>query len=89
MVATEPLPWSRTGRVNRLALVSLVCGIVTFCGLFPIAIAAVVLGHVARRAIRRTGERGGRLAVTGLVLGYIGTALTLVTAVSIVRVLVS
>lgn len=89
MAATEPLQWSRAGRLNRLALASLICGIATFCGLFPIGIAAVVMGHTARRTVRRTGERGGRLAAVGLILGYIGTAVTLVTAVSIVRMLVS
>ena len=89
MVATEPLRWPRAGRLNRQALASLVCGIVTFCGLFPIGIAAVVLGHTARRTVRRTGERGSGLAVIGLILGYTGTALTLVTGVSIVRMLLS
>lgn len=88
MVATEPLRWPRAGRLNRQALASLVCGIVTFCGLFPVGIAAVVLGHTARRTVRRTGERGSGLAVIGLILGYTGTALTLVTGVSIVRMLV-
>jgi len=34
----------------------------------------VVLGHLARRAVRRTGRRGGGLAVAGLVLGYLSTA---------------
>ena len=58
MVATEPLRWPRAARLNRQALASLICGIVTFCGLFPVGIAAVVLGHIARRTVRRTGERG-------------------------------
>ena len=37
-------------------------------------IPAVVLGHVARSEIRRTGERGDGLALTGLVLGWLSTA---------------
>jgi len=32
---------------------------------------AVVLGHIARGQIRRTGESGGGMAMAGLVLGYI------------------
>ena len=37
----------------------------------PLAtIPAIVLGHMARRRIRLTGERGDDLAITGLVLGW-------------------
>jgi hypothetical protein len=35
---------------------------------------AVILGHVARANIKRTGERGDGLAIAGLVLGYLGIA---------------
>jgi hypothetical protein len=38
------------------------------------AIPAVILGHVARGQIRRTGERGHGMATTGLVLGWLGIA---------------
>ncbi len=58
---------------NSLAAASLVCGI---AGLFfgiP-AVPAVVLGHRARREIRRTGESGEGMATTGLVLGWLVTA---------------
>jgi hypothetical protein len=37
-------------------------------------IPAVVLGHMARAEIRRTGEQGDGLAVAGLVLGWLSTA---------------
>lgn len=60
---------SRTGRTNQLAIAALVCGIGQFA--FPLAfIAAIILGHKARRQIRRTGEDGYGLATAGLVLGY-------------------
>ena len=39
------------------------------------AIPAVMLGHVARGQIRRTGEAGDGLALTGLILGWIGVTL--------------
>ena len=51
-------------RTNTLAIVSLVTG---FC----CSIAAVVTGHIALGQIRRTGEAGRGLAITGLVLGYV------------------
>jgi hypothetical protein len=37
----------------------------------PLAtIPAIVLGHVARHQIRRTGEQGAGLALAGLILGW-------------------
>lgn len=60
-------------RTNAYAVASLVCGIAgTMFGL-P-AVPAVVLGHMARRRIRATGEQGDGLAVAGLVLGYVVSA---------------
>jgi hypothetical protein len=45
---------------------------------FVFAPAGIVLGHIARRQIRRTGEQGAQLATWGLVLSYIFTALYVV-----------
>jgi NhaP-type Na+/H+ or K+/H+ antiporter len=39
------------------------------------AIPAVVLGHMARRQMRETGERGDGMAVAGLFLGWAGIGL--------------
>jgi hypothetical protein len=56
---------------NGLAVGALICGIAEiFFGLT--AIPAVILGHLARQNIRRTGERGDGMAIAGLVLGYLG-----------------
>lgn len=67
-------PGDRTNRTNSLAIAALVCGVVEF--VVPLAfIAAIVLGHKARRQIRRTGEDGYGLATAGLVLGYLLLAL--------------
>ena len=41
------------------------------------AIVAIVTGHLARREIRRTAERGSGLATAGLVLGYLHLAFLL------------
>jgi hypothetical protein len=70
---------TRTERTNSLAIAALVCGIAQLIGLLPLAIAAIVCGHLARRKIRRTGERGRGLATAGLILGYIGVGLLAVT----------
>lgn len=56
---------------NGLAVASFVCALLQpFFGLTTIP--AVILGHSARRQIRRTGQRGDGLAVAGLVLGWLG-----------------
>lgn len=59
---------------NGLAVGSLVCGILEFFTLGVAAIPAVILGHMARGQIRRTGERGDGMAITGLVLGWMAIA---------------
>jgi len=84
----EPLaapPWpSAPARTNPLAVGSLACGIgQLFFGPLP-TIPAIVLGHMARREIRRTGEDGMGLATAGLVLGWIGAALTVLTCLFVV-----
>lgn len=66
-------PPSQSQRTNRLAIAALCCGIAFL--LLPAAIVAIILGHIARREIRRTGENGRGLATAGPILGYIGLAL--------------
>jgi hypothetical protein len=59
---------------NGLAIAALVCGVGGFVvGLSFIP--AIICGHLARRQIRQTGEQGAGLALAGLILGYVGTAL--------------
>jgi hypothetical protein len=59
---------------NGLAIGAMVCGIAELFTLGFAAIPAVILGHLARGQIRRTGERGDGMAIAGLVLGYLGIA---------------
>jgi hypothetical protein len=42
---------------------------------FVIAPLGIVFGHLALRQIARTGEQGRGLAIGGLVIGYLGTAI--------------
>jgi hypothetical protein len=58
--------------MNTMALVSLILAVV---GLGPIA---AVIGHVARGQIRKTGETGDGLALTGIIVGWVYTAIILV-----------
>ncbi len=59
---------------NGLAIGSLVCGILEFFTLGIASIPAVILGHLARGQIKRSGERGDGMAITGLILGYMAIA---------------
>lgn len=65
---------SAVPRTNGMAVAALVCGIAGLSVLPWIAsVAAVVLGHVARRQIAERGEAGSGMATAGLVLGYLGS----------------
>jgi hypothetical protein len=59
---------------NGLAIGSMVCGLAEIFTFGFAAIPAVILGHLARNQIKETGERGDGMALTGLILGYLGIA---------------
>jgi hypothetical protein len=59
---------------SGLAIGAMICGIAEIFTLGFAAIPAVILGHLARAQIKRTGERGDGMAIAGLVLGYLGIA---------------
>jgi len=71
---------------NGLAIASLVCGIAQFgFGLFA-TIPAIVLGHMARSQIRRTGEQGAGLALAGLALGWAAVILGILVLVIVLAI---
>jgi hypothetical protein len=59
---------------NGKAIGSMVCGVLCTMTFGVTGIPAVVLGHMARTEIRRTGEQGDGFAIAGLVLGWLSTA---------------
>jgi hypothetical protein len=64
------VPVIRPRGTNGLAIASLACGIGQFAfGPLP-TIPAIVLGHMARHQIKRSGEDGAGLALAGLMLGW-------------------
>ena len=65
-------PVSQVPPTNGLAIGSMVCGFAGIVTFGFAAIPAVILGHIARSQIKQTGEPGDGMAVTGLVLGYMG-----------------
>jgi hypothetical protein len=72
------------------AIASLVCGMMSL--IFPAAIAAVILGHISRSEIRKSGGRlkGDGLALVGLIFGYAGLAfipIVIIAAIAIPNLL--
>src|ERR671916_567915 len=64
----SPPPYAPVASTNTMAILALVFA-------FIFAPAAIVLGHIAKKQIRQTGEQGEGLATAGLWLGYIFTGL--------------
>jgi uncharacterized membrane protein len=67
---TWVVPQPQPTTTNSMAIASMVLGVAEFFTAGLTAIPAVICGHVARRQMKLTGERGDGLATGGLVLGY-------------------
>jgi hypothetical protein len=65
-----PMPLQQPATTNSMAIASMVLGVAEFFTLGLTGVPAVICGHVARRQMKLTGERGDALATGGLVLGY-------------------
>ena len=75
---------------NSLARASLVLGVAEFFTMGLTAIPAIICGHMAKREMRQTGQRGDGLAISGLVLGYMAVIFWgLIIALSIVSAVVN
>ena len=69
--AVFPVPMYQPNvTTNSLARASLVLGVAEFFTMGLTAIPAIICGHMAKREMRQTGQRGDGLATSGLVLGY-------------------
>jgi uncharacterized membrane protein len=77
-------PVVRPRGTNGLAIASLACGVAQFMlGPLP-TIPAIVLGHVARHQIKRTGEDGAGLALAGLLLGWAAVVFSVLAVLGMV-----
>lgn len=70
---------------NGMAIAALVCGCLGFVTCIS-GIVAIVLGHMARKQIRESGgtQQGDGMALAGLILGYLVTALLVAYIVFII-----
>jgi hypothetical protein len=69
--AGSPPPFGGQPQTSGKAIGSLICGIIN---IFPLFIAAVILGHLALSDIKKSAGhlKGQGLAIAGLILGYLG-----------------
>jgi len=83
--ATPP-PLPGDAHTSGKAIASLICGIFTF--FLPASIAAIILGHISLSEIRNSaGRMGGRgIAITGLVLGYLGLVIIPIMIVAAIAI---
>jgi hypothetical protein len=88
--AWPPPAYPQPTTTNSMAIVSMVLGVAEFFTAGLTAIPAVICGHVARRQIKLTGQRGDGLATGGLVLGYMAIIFwAVLIAASLVGVAIS
>jgi len=74
-------PYTGPTETSGKAIGSLICGLLFF--IFPIALLAIVLGHLSLADIRKAAGRitGRGMAIAGLALGYTGVAIIPVTLI--------
>jgi hypothetical protein len=60
-------------KLNTLAVVSLASAVTGFG-----AVAAVITGHISLAQLKKTNESGRGLALTGIILGYVGIGLWII-----------
>ncbi|MCD4672051.1 MAG: DUF4190 domain-containing protein [Anaerolineaceae bacterium] len=74
---------SQTIRTSSNAIISLICGILAWLGVFGLGgVLAVIFGHAAKKEIRTAMGRvsGDGMATAGLILGYLNIAMAIVGA---------
>jgi uncharacterized protein DUF1707/uncharacterized protein DUF4190 len=91
MPAAWPVPmYQPPVSTNSLARASLVLGVAEFFTMGLTAIPAIICGHMAKKEMRQTGQRGDGLATSGLVLGYMAVIFWgILIALSIVSVVIT
>ena len=74
-------PYPPQRRTNTMAILALVLALV-------FAPVGIILGHMARKQIRETGEDGDGLALTGIIIGYVLTGMLVLFCIGYVLLFV-
>ena len=86
-------PRRNTSGMAVASMVISLVGIALICGWGPLSAfvspVGAILGHVARRRMRTSGEQGDGMALTGIIVGWIGLVLSLALLALIIYLIVS
>lgn len=63
-------------KLNTLSVVSLASALTGFG-----VVAAIITGHISLAQIKRTGENGRALALSGVILGYVSIAIWIIGSI--------
>ena len=82
---TENNKMANKQETNVLAIVSLVCGILSFVALGLIgAIAAIITGVMAKKEIIRTKQQGIGFAKAGMILGIVNIGISIIAIIILI-----
>ena len=70
--AAAPPQYAPEKKTNVMSIISMISSIVGLFTFGILCLLGVILGHVSLNQIKRTNEGGKGMAITGLVVGYIG-----------------
>jgi hypothetical protein len=73
-------------KTNTLSILALIGAVLGAIWVLPIigSLAGAILGHLSLGQIKRTGERGRGMALTGVILGWIGVGIAVLIGLFIV-----
>lgn len=86
--ASYPAPaygYPTTPRTNPLAIIGMIASIAGFILILPFvgSLAGAIMGHISLGQIKRNGDSGRGMALTAVILGWVGVALAIVGAIII------
>jgi hypothetical protein len=76
-------------KTNGLAIAALVVSLVSLVSCPPAGLAAAIMGHISRRQITERREEGAGMALAGIVIGWIGVALSAGFALFFIAIIAS
>jgi len=76
----QPAQPTTLAHLNAFALVAIILG-------FMQPLAGIVFGHIALNQIKRNGDAGRGLALTGLIIGYISVAFIIIAVIAYISMI--
>ncbi|MFV0374885.1 DUF4190 domain-containing protein [Microbacterium sp.] len=79
-----PAPGYAAPKTNVLAIISMIASILGFIMILPVigSLAGAIMGHISLNQLKSSGENGRGMALTGVILGWIGLALAVIGLIS-------